>query len=186
MSEEQSQSSTSSGSSIGFWLMAAAVLLLAYALFWQKRPGIERGKPAPRMKLTRMSDGQKQLAPTTGQLTVVHFWASWCRVCVQTLVSSSHRAKRLAKKGVRYMMVNLDQPASTKALRQFLTHRRVGKELWPYHYRDAAYQAVKQFNVNVYPSMVIINRKGEVEYYIQGALPDRSLQRLLQPLGFSS
>lgn len=166
--------------------MAAAMLLLAYALFWQKKPGIAKGKPAPAVTLTRVSDNHKAKPQLKGQVTVLHFWASWCRVCVATLQQSSRRAKRLAGKGVRYLMVNLDRPADSAALQRFLQQRSVGKSLWPYHHWDSTYTAVKKYQVNVYPSMVIIDPKGEVAYYIQGSLPDRSLQRLLKPFGISS
>lgn len=182
MTELSSPGRSSSESSWGFWLVVIFGIFVVYNLLSPRVPSLKKGTLVPTVRWERIADGQPVAFDWKGQITVLHFWATWCGACKSELHHATQRAYALSKQGIRYLLVNLDQPSSSSSLRSFLSLFRIPSTWLTVHVRDPLYQAVSMFRVSVFPSLVILNTQGQVAFYVQGILPDDSLQHLVKKL----
>lgn len=174
------QPSSSSDSSWGFWLVVLSGLFVLYAVFSPRPASLKKGTTLPSVQWERVSDGTPVKLDWKEGITILHFWATWCGACKAELNHASQRAQLLSQQGVRYFLVNLDRPSSSATLRNFLTQFQVFPQQFPFHLRDPRYDASALFQVSAFPSLVILNARGQVAFYVQGILPDSALLNLLK------
>lgn len=162
-----------------FWILLFA--LLAYQMFFSRGKTLSRGAPAPSLSLQSVATSD---APTTipakKQITVLHFWAMWCPSCVRTLRSSTRRALAFRKRGVQYLMVNVDEPNQAEQLKAFLRRQRISTSQFTVHFHDARQQALSSYGVRALPSLVIVDQHGKIGAFIKGYIPTKPLINLIQ------
>lgn len=180
MSSPKSGHKGDNGPSVGFWIVAFLCLAVAYQLFFGPKPGVKAGEAAPPLSLEQLSNAKRWTPQWKGKISVLEFWASHCSVCVSKLRSSSHRASRLQKSGTQHLMINIDAPTNLRSMRKYMMQQQVAKKLWHVHQRDAAYKSARAYRINVLPTIVIVNAKGEVAHYFQGTLSDSVLQAYIK------
>lgn len=67
-------------------------------------------------------DGEAvRVAPSEGESVVVHFWATWCRSCLEEFAVLDAEAQRCAKERVRVVAVNVGDESDE--IRRFLEER---------------------------------------------------------------
>ena len=110
----------------------------------------------------------------------VDFWASWCGVCKRDLPSSSRFAKKMEKKGIRYLLINTDRGVNAPSLSAFLQKKRVGPSLWKYHFFDPKSVSIRRYRIQAFPTTVILNREGKVAAVYRGRLPKSALATALK------
>ena len=102
------------------------------------------------------------LASTRGKITVVDFWATWCKPCL----ASMPRLEQLARNNpdVAVIAINLDDPAAARAL---FTERGYTMKLL------AGDDDVSQrYGASSIPHTVFIDGAGHVREVVSGAGPD--------------
>lgn len=118
---------------------------------------ISSGEPAPALDLPTI--GPKgalgphvSLAQTRGKITVIDFWATWCRPCLRALPHVDAFAR--AHPDIAVLAVDLDQPADARELfdEQHYTPTLL--------LDDGATSA--RFGVSEVPHQVVIDRAGRV------------------------
>lgn len=66
-----------SKSDVGFWLVVLALFFLGYHLLQKAPNSLKKGTKAPPLELIRLANGVQTLESWKGQISVLHFWATW-------------------------------------------------------------------------------------------------------------
>jgi thiol-disulfide isomerase/thioredoxin len=153
---------------IGAAVAAVAALGAATQVVWIAgnldlvRP-MKSGIEAPAIALPRIGPGgalgdRVTLAASRGKITVLDFWATWCKPCLVSMP----RLDRVARShpDVAVIAVNLDDPAAARAL---------------FDQRGYAMTLVaddgdtsQRYSVSAIPHTVIIDRRGVVRQVVRG------------------
>ena len=134
------------------------------------------GKPAPDFNLEVVHNGsygdRVQLSNLKGQAVVLAFWASWCGPCRAEAPTLDRVAQRLRDRGVTVLGVNVnDDPA--KAI-QFARSMNLSYPI----VSDEDGSVGTAFGVSNLPTLVIVDRDGNVSAVRTGATDQASLEAL--------
>ena len=104
----------------GSLIFAFGLYLSVFQLFSQS------GK----VRLIHFEDLQKQINNVTDTTLVVHFWATWCRPCIEELPNYEKLSLEFAKKKVRFLMVSMDFPKDLKGkVEPFMVKNSINSEV---------------------------------------------------------
>ena len=60
------------------------------------------------VRVIKFEDLQKQINKVSDTTLVVHFWATWCKPCIEELPNYEKLSQEFVKKKVRFLMVSMD------------------------------------------------------------------------------
>lgn len=145
-------------------LLAAAIALPAAASV-HAEPVMRRwpsGRATPALELAAWEGPAFRLGDTRGQVVVLNFWASWCEPCRSEMPSLELLAERHARDRVSVLAVNYRE--TDGAIARFLAQ-------WPVTLpilRDRDGAAALAFGVRVFPTTVVIDRRGQAAFTVTG------------------
>ncbi|HEX3838039.1 MAG TPA: TlpA disulfide reductase family protein [Steroidobacteraceae bacterium] len=142
-----------------FGFVALATVFLATAV---NAAGEE---PAPTFSLPSRSGGTIDLAQFKGQVVMINFWASWCVPCRQEMPLLESIYKKYKPLGFTLIGVNVEP--DQKEAENFLKQTPVS---FPVLF-DAKSKVSGLYNVQVMPTTVFIDRKGNVRLVHQSYQP---------------
>lgn len=157
----------------------ALVALVALAVVPRLVPSVGRmvGKPAPDANLTVAANGvvgsKMRLADLKGRPVLLDFWASWCGPCGLVAPIVDRAAKRYESKGLVVMGVNIDDAPGT--IRAYASAKGL-------HYPmviDTDRQASSRYGVSQLPTLVLIDREGNVRAFMTGLVDEAALNEIL-------
>jgi thiol-disulfide isomerase/thioredoxin len=93
---------------------------------------------------------------------LLNFWASWCEPCRQEMPSLEWLAVRRRDQGLQVMAINFRE--TDAAVRRFLEPMAFSLPVL----RDRDGAAAKAFGVRVFPSTVLIDRRGRARSVVVG------------------
>jgi len=101
-------------------------------------------------------------------VTVISFWAMWCKPCIlelETIMDSYEEWKK--ETGVNICAVSIDDPRSSSKLPSFVNGRG-----WEYDiYSDDEHKLKQALNVVSVPYTLVLNSKGEIVWKHAGYAP---------------
>lgn len=103
-----------------FWIfvMIAGIAVLAMSAFqFMTRPS--SGDPAPSFALQTIDGSTMTLDDFRGRPLIIHFWATWCGVCVHEFPALMRLARDLAPEGLAVAAVSEEGKPGDKAVREF-------------------------------------------------------------------
>ena len=65
---------------------------------------------AEKVKIIKFEDLRKMMNHVSDTTLVVHFWATWCKPCVEELPNLEKLSKEYATKKIHFVMVSMDFP----------------------------------------------------------------------------
>ena len=125
---------------------------------------LARALPAPALELDDYDGSAFRLERDAAAVTLVNFWASWCKPCVEEIPSLHRLRDRVADPAFGIVTVNVGE--DRERVGQFLS--RVPIELPLLLDRDS--QAARDWKVYVYPSSYLLDHRGRIRYAYLGAL----------------
>jgi thiol-disulfide isomerase/thioredoxin len=129
----------------------------------QRRPW-PAGTPTPPLSLPAWEAPAWSLAEARGQVVVINFWASWCEPCRAEMPSLAQLAQRHAADRLRVVTVNFRE--TDAAIRRFLAHTPIDLPIL----RDADGEAARAWRVSLFPTTVVIGRRGRPAFTVLGEL----------------
>lgn len=72
---------------------------------------------------------EKRLENTTSEITVVNFWATWCKPCIKELPYFEQVQQKYLNDEVQVLLVSLDFPDQRKQLETFIEKRGLKSEI---------------------------------------------------------
>jgi peroxiredoxin len=111
-------------------------------------------------------DGKKiDLNDQTGEVLIIHFWATWCPPCVEEIPSLARFWDRYrSRKDLRLFAISVDK--DWKTIDDFM--KKNPSEIPLFRDPDAA--TAKRFGTTQYPETYIVNRKGRVLFRVPGGV----------------
>jgi peroxiredoxin len=145
---------------------------LSKALEKQKPAGSEGKKPAPDFEVKTLEGKSFKLSALKGKVVVLNFWFVGCAPCRVEMPGLNTLTEEFKDEDVVFIAFALD---NAEALREFLKEKEFTYQIIP-----EASRVVSLYGVKVYPTHVIINKRGEIEFMLTGGSEDRHEQ--LRPL----
>ena len=114
------------------------------------------------------------------KVTIIDFWATWCKPCVNAMPKINSVHEKYKDKGVKVIGISVDSPrnqAKVKPLAQSL------KITYPI-LLDSNEELLQEFNVSVLPTLVILNAEGKVVFTHEGFTPgdEKLLEKEIEKL----
>ncbi|MCP4407666.1 MAG: TlpA family protein disulfide reductase [Gammaproteobacteria bacterium] len=124
-----------------------------------------KGNPMPLpMDLYDMRGQRFQRSDYRGKVTVMNFWASWCKPCVEE-IPALNRLQGLMK-NQPFELVSVNYAEDKQRIDEFMNRIKVDFPVL----LDSDGRVAAQWNVLVFPSTFIIGPDGRIIYGINGAI----------------
>lgn len=124
-------------------------------------------------------DGRKfSLAGLSGDVVLVHYWATWCEPCKQDMQLIREMQNRYAKSGFTPVGVNLDASASAAAA--YVRDKRLP---WAHLYEEGGLESrfANEMGILSLPTMILLDSQGRiVNRNIHAAELETELKKLLK------
>src|SRR5262245_35853015 len=119
-------------------------------------------KPAPDIQLRTARGTTTRVNDFKGKVVLVDFWASWCRPCVRSFPAIDGLYRKFRGRGLEVLAVNMDrQRRDADAFLSRVPHAiRI--------FFDADGHALQAFGLGGIPSLVLIDRLGNVRFVHAG------------------
>lgn len=98
------------------------------------------------------------------KLTVIDFWATWCKPCVAAIPKLNSIYGDFSEKGVGFIGVNVDGPRNLSKVKPFATSMNIKYPM----VLDPDQDLVNRFNVTVFPTLIVLNEKGKEVFVHEG------------------
>ena len=119
---------------------------------------MKRGAVAPNFKLLDINGASRSLTDFRGQVVLLNFWASWCKICVHELGAFQTLQQALSAKGFTVLAVSVDEEIGAP--------KRLAneKELSFPVLLDNKGKAKSIYHVSGLPVSFLIDRQGQLVY----------------------
>jgi cytochrome c biogenesis protein CcmG, thiol:disulfide interchange protein DsbE len=135
------------------------------------------GKPAPDLVLPVAANGEigsrMSIAALKGKPILLDFWASWCGPCAVVAPVVDRVARRYQKKGLVVVGVNVDD--TPEKIRAYAQKKGLGYPMVV----DDEKQSSRKYGVSTLPSLVVIDREGNVRAFLTGVVDEASLSEIV-------
>lgn len=137
-------------------------------------------KPAPDATFAVAANGdagaRMQVSTLKGHPVILDFWATWCGPCNLQAPILDRIAKRYEGRGLVVLGVNVeDDPELARAF-------AVKKDLHYLIVMDSNGDAQRKYGIDKLPSLVVIDKNGDVASYHTGVIDEGTLDELVSGL----
>ncbi len=140
-----------------------------HARVLMEHPRWGREVRAPEFRLTTLQGQDLSLKQLNGKVVVLDFWATWCPPCRASVGELKELTKKYSSDQVVLISVSVDE--DEKAWLDFTGKKSM---TWP-QYRDVDRHMVKAFEVNSFPTYLVIDGEGSIKQRIAGLNPQESV-----------
>ena len=165
------------------WGVAGLVALVALAVLavlprFAPRASHGVGGVAPAFALPVVANGdpgaRMALGDLKGEAVLIDFWASWCGPCTMQAPIVDRVGKKYEGKGLRVVGINVDDTAEVAR-----AHARKLGVSYPI-LLDEGSDAQKAYGVSRLPSLVVVDREGNVSSFTSGVVDEDALERMVR------
>jgi thiol-disulfide isomerase/thioredoxin len=137
------------------------------------------GKTAPDAQSTDLDGKAVKLSDYKGKVVVLDFWATWCGPCRGMIPHEREMVKKNAGKPFVFVSVSADDKKET--LKEFIEKEPMP---WVHWWSGAEGGVVREWNIQAYPTIFVIDAKGVIRGKIVGGGDDneKRLDALVEKL----
>ena len=141
-----------------YLLRITPLALAGLLLFTQPAAAIlQKGDPAPPIKLTTTSGQPITLNNYKGYVLVMDFFATWCIPCKESIPHMNNLNRKYGKQGLQILGMSVDDEADKLLLKSFVSEKNV---TYPVALANEDLQA--DYGLRSVPTLFIISKKGIV------------------------
>jgi thiol-disulfide isomerase/thioredoxin len=126
-------------------------------------PRLARENYAPDFSITTVDNQKVSLESLHGKVVLLDFWATWCAPCVKAVPSLQKLQK--AHAADPFVMIAVSADESEDTWRRFTVKNNM---VWP-QYWDGSQRLREAFDVNAFPTYVLLDAEGIVQERITGS-----------------
>lgn len=124
-----------------------------------------RGNPSPLpLQLSNAHGDKLSYTDYTGKVTLVNFWATWCRPCVEEIPSLNRLRKQM--QGKPFRLISVDYAEDRETIEAFMKEVNVDFPVL----LDTDGKVSAEWNVVVFPSTFVIAPDGKIVYGVKGGI----------------
>ena len=124
-----------------------------------------RAQPKPNAISLRSADNRHyKISDYTGKVSVINFWATWCRPCREEIPSLNRLRKTMHGKPFQLISINYAENADT--VKAFLKQVKVEYPVL----LDSKGETSAKWKVIAYPSTFVIGSDGKIHYGVNAAI----------------
>ena len=94
------------------------------------------------------------------EIIVLDFWTTWCKPCIKSIPKISELNMEFKDKGVKFIGINADSPRNLAKVRPFVKTHKIEYPVL----LDTRQELMNELLVNAFPTLLILNNKGETLY----------------------
>lgn len=122
----------------------------------------------PEIEVKNLNQDWVSLNDLSGEkLTVIDFWATWCKPCVTGIPKLNVIYEEFSKQGVEFVGINIDGPRNQSKVKPFVHSLGIKYSI----VLDPDQELVDDFNVTAFPTLIVIDEKGKQVFIHEGFLP---------------
>ena len=119
----------------------------------------------PDFRLKDLNNKFQSLSDLKGdKITIVDFWATWCKPCARALPKLNMLHQKYADRGVSFIGVNVDSPRNSSKIKPFANSYKIKYPI----VRDPNSSFSGEVNVSSFPTLLIVNSENKIVYTHQG------------------
>ena len=134
-----------------------------------ENPRRARENYAPDFSFTTAEGEYLSLDDLRGKVVVLDFWGTWCPPCVESVPELRTLHKRYSKEP-SFMLIGISSDSDEQEWREFTGKNKM---IWP-QYRDKDGKIQRAFGVRAFPTYVVIDHEGIVQFRSVGLSWQRS------------
>ena len=163
-----------------FPVLPVALLALGIAgLLWSgiqeartQRPAATGQRLAPPFRFEKFGGGSVSSSELRGKIVLLDFWATWCGPCIAEMPVLLKLASEYEPRGVVFLAASRDDPSVAKVqVGMFIDQRAPSLARYAAFADDGTADA---YDVSAIPTMVLIDRKGQLLASYLGAASERT------------
>ena len=101
------------------------------------------------------------------KVTVIDFWATWCKPCVNSIPKLVELYNSYSPEEVAFIAVSIDSPRNLNKIRPFAESVGINYPVL----LDTDQEVMKDLNITVIPTLVVVNAENEVLLFHEGFAP---------------
>lgn len=105
------------------------------------------------------------------QLTVIDFWATWCKPCIKSLPKLVEISEEFKTEGVSFIGISIDGPRNLAKVKPFARSLGVNYPVL----LDTNSEVMAKLGVRVIPTLLIVNSDNEIVYFHEGYKPGEEI-----------
>jgi peroxiredoxin len=165
-------------------MIAGSVLALVLLglLLWSGLQSPERvpaliapGNPAPNFELMTLNGETAVLDDHAGDVVLINFWATWCPPCKAEMPAINAYYEANQEKGLTVLGVNAQEDRATVS--KFIAANGFTFPIL----LDSVGDVARQFQVNSYPTTIVVDRHGTIQTIHNGLITAEQLETIVSP-----
>jgi thiol-disulfide isomerase/thioredoxin len=132
------------------------------------------GKAVPEVISKDLDDKEVKLSALKGKVVVIDIWATWCGPCRAMIPHTRKIVKK--NEGKPFVFVSVSADSKKETLVEFL---KTTPMPWTHWYNGPGKGIVKDWDIEVYPTIVVIDHKGIIRHK---DLRDKDLEKVVDEL----
>jgi peroxiredoxin len=134
------------------------------------------GMKAPATECKTLKGEPSSLADYKGKVVILDFWATWCTPCKEMIPHEREMVEKFKTKPFALVSISVDE--DKKELEEFLEQEKMP---WIHWWAGPDSSIVKQWNVQRFPTIYVIDAKGIIRHkHIRGAELEMAVAKLLE------
>jgi cytochrome c biogenesis protein CcmG/thiol:disulfide interchange protein DsbE len=130
-------------------------------------------------KLKDLNQQNKTFFELKGEkLTLLDFWATWCKPCVRAIPKLNALAEKYREKGVNFVGINIDTPRNVSKVKPFSESKGISYTIL----LDTNNELMTELHVTLVPTLLFVNDKNEIVHIHQGFLPgdEKEIEKMIE------